>query len=468
MAFRNLRRRRSRNTLTIIAIMLGVSLLIGISIASSSGMAEFSKYLSRIWGETDLIIRYGNRMPFDERNITIVEGVAEVQKSVVRVNWHARLENDTKKVAGLMGIDTNNDWEFADYNISGSREIHGTSVVVGSMLAENYGLKIGDTFNLTIRAYNTETWNRTYHYSIIGIYYPTPPVSSVDVFTTLAEVQDASGLSGMISTILAKLKDASTTAIVRDQFQDSLGLEFEVLAPKIEAQKRMEEMATGFQAGLTVLMLIALLVSGFLVFNTMFMSVYERTYEIGVLRAIGSSRRQIFFTFFSESLILGLIGASLGIPVGLTLSSLFTFLFEKAFGLSKITILVTVDACIGGFIGGTVTTMIGAVYPAVSASRANVIQALRPISRTGRRAVSDVAVLIIGLVLLVTGSALTVQLIPHVEPFMGFLDIFLVPIGVIIMVAVLLKRGAGFLANPIGLVSSSIGTLLSKTLEGNC
>jgi len=73
--------------------------------------------------------------------------------------------------------------------------------------------------------------------------------------------------------------------------------------------------------------------------------------------------------------------------------------------------------------------------------------------------------LIIGLVLLVTGSALTLQLIPHVQPFMGFLDIFFIPIGVIIVAAVLLKRGTGFLAGPMELVSSSIGTLLPKNLR---
>jgi putative ABC transport system permease protein len=444
------------------AIILGVSLLIGINIAANGAMTEFTKYISRIYGETDMIIRYGNRMPFCEENKTLVEGIPEVETYVVRTIWPARLYKDTLKIAGLVGIETNRDWEFVGYNITGSRNIQGTNVVIGNVLAENHRLKIGDTFNLTIRAYDTETWNRTYSLSVIGIYHPTPPATSIDIFTNLSEAKNMSGLTDMVSSILVKV-ETGKAAEVREELRKRLQPEFDVVAPRVEAQQRIVESIAGFQVGLGVMVMMALVVSGFLVFNTMFMTVSERTYEIGVMRAIGNSRRQIFLMFLNESLLIGFLGAFIGIFAGLGISNIFALLFEQAFFLPKVPVVLTFDLALSGFITGLIMVILGALYPAVSASRINVIQALRPVARAGRRRIPDVLMFVTGLALFMFGALIAFQVIRGV-PVIEFMDIIFIPTGLMILAAVLLKRAARVLTSPVSFVSRSISTLLSRNV----
>ncbi|MFQ5999609.1 MAG: ABC transporter permease [Candidatus Bathyarchaeia archaeon] len=464
MALRNLRRRKARNVLTIIAIVLGVSLLVGVNVATASAMAEFRRYLSRFWGETDVIIRYGNRMPFSEGNITIVEETPGVEKLISRLGWLARLNNDTRKIVGLVGINYTDDFEYTNYNITDSSEINGTNVVIGNKIAEDYGVEIGYDLSLTIRVYESERWNRTLSLSVIGIYYPTPPITSIDVFIDFTELQKIAGLSGMTSALLVKVEKSAKTTEVRDLLQENLGPEFDVSAPKAEAEQRIEGQRAGFQLGLNIMVMVSLLVSGFLVFNTMFMAVNERIYEIGVLRAIGNSRRQIFFAFLNESILLGVLGASIGILGGLGLSNLFTFLFEQAFQLSKITTVLTPNVALSGFVMGLITVIGGAIFPAFSASRINVIQALRPGVRAGRRTIPDSVPLIVGLALFMIGSIQAFGLIPSI-PSVLYVSIFLVPIGLMISAAILVKQAAKILTGPITLVSSSISKVVSKNFR---
>src|SRR5437867_9521575 len=86
---------------------------------------------------------------------------------------------------------------------------------------------------------------------------------------------------------------------------------------------------TGFNLGLNAMVAVSLVVCSFIVFNTLYMTVNERTYEIGVMRAVGSSRRQVFRIFLGEGLLIGLVGAGAGLIAGWGLSRLFTSAAEQ-------------------------------------------------------------------------------------------------------------------------------------------
>ena len=174
----------------------------------------------------------------------------------------------------------------------------------------------------------------------------------------------------------------------------------------ITSSTNMIETLTSTMATLSFFLIgiaaISLIVGAIGISNTMFMSVKERTYEIGVLRAIGTSRRHVFFIFLEESLLLGVVGTIIGIFAGLALANLFALMLEQVFGDFqgfKITGLpLTQDSVIIGLIGGLLAVVSGAVYPAVSASRVNVLQALRPEMRVKRK-IPDSILLIAGLLL---------------------------------------------------------------------
>jgi putative ABC transport system permease protein len=467
MATRNISRRKSRTVLTIIAIILGTALLVGVNVATTGALGEFTQYLNRFWGQTDIIVQHVDYTPFDVGNITLIrEASGNIENLAARVSSMSMpgpstvfINNDTDNIAGIVGVAAQDDYEYAAYNITGSASVNGYNVVIGNTIADKYNVKIGDVFNLTIRT-GSETY-RNCTLKAVGIYYPTSSTSSIDVFMDINTAQEVTGLQGKISVVFMKIKDQEKVVETRDLLQKELGVEFEVSAPKIESQQRTQSQLAGFQMGLNVMVVAALLVSGFLVFNTMFMTVKERTYEIGVLRAVGTSRRDVFLVFLEESLVLGVIGTVIGIFAGLALSNLFGFVLQRAFQLSTIPgLTLTPDAAVIGVIGGLLTVVCGAVYPAISASRVNILQALRPEMRVKKR-FSDAILLTVGLVLSLVGVGFALRMLPFTVPYA---DMFLIPIGFIMLATISAKKASKALMTPVTCLTSSVGTLLSKSV----
>jgi putative ABC transport system permease protein len=119
---------------------------------------------------------------------------------------------------------------------------------------------------------------------------------------------------------------------------------------------------------------VAIFVSLFGIINTLSMSVIERTREIGVLRALGSTRWQIRRTITDESLVIALIGAVMGIAIGAGLG--YALLKGLSFGIPGVTYRAPVATMIGVAIAAVILGLIAAVLPARRAARLDVVEAL--------------------------------------------------------------------------------------------
>src|SRR5204862_3048208 len=150
-------------------------------------------------------------------------------------------------------------------------------------------------------------------------------------------LQSKIGYPAESTDICADLYDSTRALHAEDELQKLLPT-YDVSAPKAEAVQRIEGQTAGFQIGLNVMIGVSLVVCSFIVFNTLFMTVSERTYEIGILRAVGSSRAQIFKIFFTEGTLIGILGTVAGILGGLGLARLFTYVFETTFDVPKLPI----------------------------------------------------------------------------------------------------------------------------------
>ena len=122
---------------------------------------------------------------------------------------------------------------------------------------------------------------------------------------------------------------------------------------------------------LYVLLSLSILISLFGIVNTLVLTVFERTREIGMLRAIGMTRRQVRNMIRQESIITALLGAALGIPVGIGLALMVgKAISYPAFTIPWLTLVVFV-------VGAVIAGLFAAIFPARRAGRLNVLEALQ-------------------------------------------------------------------------------------------
>jgi putative ABC transport system permease protein len=121
---------------------------------------------------------------------------------------------------------------------------------------------------------------------------------------------------------------------------------------------------------LYVLLALSILVSLFGIVNTLVLSVFERTREIGMLRAVGTTRRQVRSLVRHESVITALIGSSIGIVLGVAFGALL------AARVSAIAFTVPVGSLIVFVIAAWVVGLLAAIFPARRAARLQPLEAL--------------------------------------------------------------------------------------------
>jgi putative ABC transport system permease protein len=146
---------------------------------------------------------------------------------------------------------------------------------------------------------------------------------------------------------------------------------------KVQTHDEFVKNQTAFMSSilnlLYVLLALSVVVSLFGMINTLVLSVWERTREVGMLRAIGLSRRQTRRMIRHESIVTGLIGAGLGLPVGLVLAYAVSHALSR-FGVAfEVSLVTLVRFLLVGITAGT----LAAIAPARRASKLNVLAALQ-------------------------------------------------------------------------------------------
>ena len=143
------------------------------------------------------------------------------------------------------------------------------------------------------------------------------------------------------------------------------------IATASEFKKNQEQGINSLLNLLYLLLSLSIIISLFGIVNTLVLTVYERTREIGMLRAVGMTRRQVRTMIRHESIVTALIGAALGIPVGIVLALMVGRAINyPAFTIPVGTIVVFVIAAI-------VAGIVAAILPARRAGRLNVLEALQ-------------------------------------------------------------------------------------------
>jgi putative ABC transport system permease protein len=253
-------------------------------------------------------------------------------------------------------------------------EGEGNAVVLGKVLSDSLGASIGDA--VSIGTATTETKS----FIVVGIFETGMSFLDRSCYIHLDVAQNLTEKHGLISTILVKCTNPDVVDYVANTIQ------IRIEGVRVVTQKILVQQVSQITNTLGVFVgaigIVALIAGSFGVMNTMAMSVFERTREIGVLKAIGARNSTILKMFLAEASLIGILSGVVGCIIGVIAAFAFPIFSRVATrGSADIPLLVTpvVTPTILGIalaLGLTVSILAG-LYPAWRAARMKTVEALR-------------------------------------------------------------------------------------------
>tara|TARA_B100000965_G_C19572926_1_gene749976 strand:+ start:698 stop:1930 length:1233 start_codon:yes stop_codon:yes gene_type:complete len=313
--------------LAIIGLAIGISSLIVVT----SVMNGFEKELEdRILGVIPhSVITSDNPISNYENIITNIKKNREVIDASPYINIQAIVSSsyDTRGIS-VIGIDPNIEKNMSivsDYMLIGNLDNieKDNSIIIGSLLAANIGAYVGDQINITTSDIKTSiigSYPRSVNLEIVGIYELK---TEIDQFLTFISHQTAQKLKNINNdeTISIRLKTTNlfdADLISQNVLDDLNNISYSYSSWKNTHGTLFE--AIQFEKLLISLMLFLIVgVASILVLSTVVMTVKSKEREIGILLTLGASNKQIILIFFTQGLLVSLIGIFVGIILGFIL-----------------------------------------------------------------------------------------------------------------------------------------------------
>jgi putative ABC transport system permease protein len=364
----NARRNPQRTASTAAALMIGLALVTLVAVLAAGITSTFRGSVEELWEDADYAITAQNNF------------------SPIPANVGEAVE-DVPGVAGVGNVRTGDAEAFGDrffatavspdlspmLNVTWAVESSADVIAglgddgafVDDGYAEDHDLRLGSPIELTFANGDRET------YRVEGIFDPPTGGSPFGPVTISAEEWDSHTENPRNLFSFVRMEGGQTP-----ENEQRLAAELRDF-PNAKAQTRgefIDNQIAGLSAVLNilyVLLALSVVVSLFGIVNTLVLTVFERTREIGMLRAIGMTRRQVRRMIRHESVITALIGGALGIVLGVVLGGLLVARIEF------IDFTLPVESLIAFTIATIVVGIIAAVFPARRAARLNVLEALQ-------------------------------------------------------------------------------------------
>lgn len=391
IAFKSVFRQKSRSLLTILGIAMGIGLILTLG-AIGEGL---NRQIEASFGDMAAVVDVRYRGTGDGITEDMIGDIADITgvTDVIAIGEYRITRGRGRGFGGMMshmmGGGGGSNLEFTALNPDDQDYLIGENIVaddgrkldasddgqyvvlLGYNTAENQFLNVGDEIEYERRQDTDgdgEDETESFYFDVVGILEETGDSSIDDAayvsLYTMQELED----DDEITQLKVKIDDLEQVELIT---KDISGIDDDIFAfSPLEMVRRLEDTLGTITMAVYGIGLVSIIVGGIGIMNTMIMSVMERRREIGVMKAIGATTRDILTQVLEESAILSLIGGFAGLILGYSA----TVLVNTYTGFTTI---LSVELIAVAFLFSLILGMGAGLYPAWAASKLDPIEVLR-------------------------------------------------------------------------------------------
>jgi putative ABC transport system permease protein len=396
VAFKGLAARRLRTALTALAIVLGVAMVSAAFTITDTMRGAADSLSSAAYDGTDAVV--GARTSFDvdagdwtakrptvdARLLEQVRAVPGVEVAAGDVTDEAKIIKRDGKPAGDgpyfgVGVDakTKGAERLSPFRLDSGRWAAGPGeVVLDAATAEDQDYGLGSTVPISIRG-------EALDFNVVGI-ARFGSVKSLGTATSavfdLRAAQELFDRGGKVDGILVGGRDGVPAAQLRADLAEALPNARVVSAQKQDrfTLEGLEDFISIIRIALLVFGGVAILVGAFTIFNTLSITVAQRTRELRLLRMVGAHRRQVLGSVLVEALAIGVLASVIGLAAGFGLAKALDALFDSmGLSLPEAGTVFAARTIVVALLVGTLVTLAAGLLPAWRATRVAPVEALR-------------------------------------------------------------------------------------------
>lgn len=457
LAWRDVISHKSRTALNTLGIVLGVGLIFSVVALSVTLVGSFESLYGSIYGNTDLVISGPNgngtvkreklAKVQDQHGVKVATGSVAALLSIVRGGSAGSRQTDQINARGV-------DPAMPDLSgatiLQGRRIRSGNELNIDSDFAERHKLAVGDKLRLA-------TPDGKRRLRVVGI---TRYGSSIQFggqgFATIpiAKARELFEIDRNFSEIAVQLDENAQVSVVKSRLKRKLGRRLDIKTPG-EKSTDADAQLRAFNVILYFFAAMSLFVGAYLILNSFNMTVAQRLRDIGMLRTVGGTSRQVVRMILLEASVLGALGAIVGLLAGMFLTRIMVSVVQ-AFSFPIGAVQYPASAFLLAPLAGFTAAVIGALWPARQAGKIPAIRAVLTEHRAARlkmkpRVLAAAVMIPLGLAGVFKLAAASV--IPPATAFAGIAGIVSLLVGVVLVAPAVIPAIVRVLSLPLGMVS---------------
>jgi putative ABC transport system permease protein len=376
LGMRDIRQRPGRSLLTLLSVVIAVAGMVAVNFATQSTRRAFEEVYQTVAGRAALEISAPIGDTFDEAILDTVSKVPGVKATAPLMQRITLLYVGKRGIrVTAMGIDPKLDPAVHDYELNAGKSLVDVDgVMLNTELAKNLGVKVNDRVDLLTRIGIVKT-------NVVGLYKLHGAATSGHGTVMLMRLRAAQALfrsPRRLDTIQIVLDDDANEKTVKAAI-DELLPEGVAAHPPAARSPMAEETSLSTEQGMSMARWFSMLVAIFIIANTFLMSVTQQRRQLGIMRAIGATRRQIATLVFRKALLLGVAGTILGSILGVIAATYIGDAMGELYQTELPPIELTWAPFLWAAAFGIGISLLGAWLPASKAAHLSPMEAIRDV-----------------------------------------------------------------------------------------